>query len=165
MFNVSLFPSVSHSAAKALKKKEKEKWVRTGLRKNEHHRSICPERSSCPEAFCKKGALHNFAKFIKIHLWWSLFFKEIAGQRPATLLKKETATQLFSSFCRTFLVAASFQRISAKHLNICSVKFRKTFRKHLWWRHCMLHCALLILLNQNCCHLCLLQNFPEQLLC
>ena len=44
-------------------------------------------RSSCPEVFCKKGVVRNFAKFTGKHLCRSLFFK-VAGLRPATLLKK-----------------------------------------------------------------------------
>ena len=47
-------------------------------------------RGSRLEMFCKKGVLRNFAKFIRKHLFQSLFFNKIAGMRPATLLKKET---------------------------------------------------------------------------
>ena len=52
--------------------------------------------SSCPEVFCKKGVLRNFAKFTGTHLCQSLFFGKIAGLRPATLLNKETLAQVFS---------------------------------------------------------------------
>ena len=45
-------------------------------------------RSSCPEVFCKKSVLRNFAKFIGKHLCQSLFFNKVAGFRAATLLKK-----------------------------------------------------------------------------
>ena len=31
------------------------------------------DKSSCPEVFCKKGVLTNFAKFTEKHLWQSLF--------------------------------------------------------------------------------------------
>ena len=46
------------------------------------------DRSSCPEVFCKKGVLGNFAKFTGKHLCQSLFFNKVAGLRPAILLKK-----------------------------------------------------------------------------
>ena len=36
-------------------------------------------RSSCPEVFCKEGALRNFAKFTGKHLCQSLFFNTVAG--------------------------------------------------------------------------------------
>ena len=43
-------------------------------------------RSSCPEVFCKKGVLKNFAKFTGKYLFQSLF--PVSGLRPATLFKK-----------------------------------------------------------------------------
>ena len=43
---------------------------------------------NCPEVFCKKGVLRNFAKCTGKHLCQSLFFNKVAGLRPATLLKK-----------------------------------------------------------------------------
>ena len=45
-------------------------------------------RSSRPEVFCKKGVLRNFTKFTGKHLCQRLFFNNVAGLRPATLLKK-----------------------------------------------------------------------------
>ena len=39
----------------------------------------------------KKDVLRNFAKFTVKHLCQSLFFNELAGLRPATLLKKSLA--------------------------------------------------------------------------
>ena len=43
----------------------------------------------CSEAvFCKKGVLKYFAKFTGKHLCQSLFFNNVAGLRPVTLLKK-----------------------------------------------------------------------------
>ena len=51
----------------------------------------------------KKAILKNFSKFTGKHLCWSFFFNKVADLRPATLLKKETPTQLFSySFCEIF---------------------------------------------------------------
>ena len=46
------------------------------------------DRSSCPEVFCEKSVLKNFAKFTGKHLRQSLFFNKVTGLRPATLLKK-----------------------------------------------------------------------------
>ena len=45
-------------------------------------------RSSRPEVFCKKGVLRNFAKFTVKQLWQRLFFNNVSGLCPATLLKK-----------------------------------------------------------------------------
>ena len=63
------------------------------------------------------GVLKNFAKFTGKHLCHSIFLNKVTGLRLATLLKKETLTQMFScAFCeifknaffyRTPLVAAS----------------------------------------------------------
>ena len=52
-------------------------------------------RSSCPELFCKKGILRNFAKFTEKHGGQSLFFNKIAALRPATLLKKRLCHSCF----------------------------------------------------------------------
>ena len=38
--------------------------------------------------FCKKGFRKNFAKFTGKHLCQGLFFTEVAGLKPATLLNK-----------------------------------------------------------------------------
>ena len=45
-------------------------------------------RSSCPEVFCKKGLLRNFAKFTEKHLCQSLFYNKRAGMRSTTLIKR-----------------------------------------------------------------------------
>ena len=37
----------------------------------------------------------SFTKFTGKHLWLGLFLNKVAGLRPATLLKKETPTQVF----------------------------------------------------------------------
>ena len=48
----------------------------------------------------KKGVRRNFTKLTGKHLGQRPFFNKIAGLRPATLLKKETLTQVFScEFC------------------------------------------------------------------
>ena len=54
-------------------------------------------RSSHRKCSVKKSVLRNFAKFTGKHLCQSLFFNNVAGLRPATLLKKETLAQVFSS--------------------------------------------------------------------
>ena len=68
-------------------------------------------RSSCPEVFCKKGVLSNFAKFTGKNLCQSLFFNKVAGLRSATSLKKRLWHRYspvnFAKFYRTSQVAAS----------------------------------------------------------
>ena len=52
--------------------------------------------------FRKKG-VRSFAKFTGKHLCQSLFFNKVVGLRQATLSKKETLAQVFSSeFCEIF---------------------------------------------------------------
>ena len=65
-----------------------------------------------PEVFNEKGAL-SFTKLTGKHLCPSLFFSNILGLRPATLLKKKTLTQVFScqfyeTFENTFLRVTAF---------------------------------------------------------
>ena len=71
-------------------------------------------RSSRPKVFCKKGVLRNFTKFTGKHLCQSLFFNNVAGLRPATLLKKGLWRRCFP---------------------VNFVKFLRTpfFTEHLWW--------------------------------
>ena len=45
-------------------------------------------RSSLRRCSAKKGVLRNFTKFTRRHLCQSLIFNNVAGLRPATLLKK-----------------------------------------------------------------------------
>ena len=60
-----------------------------------------PCRSSGPDMFFKKGVLFlNFAKFTGKHLCQISVFNKVAVLRPATLMKKETLTQMLScEFC------------------------------------------------------------------
>ena len=44
----------------------------------------------------KKGSQKKIATILGKHLCQSLFFIEVTDLRPATLLKKETLTQVFS---------------------------------------------------------------------
>ena len=57
--------------------------------------TIVSYRNSRPEVFCEKSVLRNFAKFTGKHLCQSLFFNNVAGLRPATLLKKRSGTGAF----------------------------------------------------------------------
>ena len=55
-------------------------------------------RSSRPEVFCKKGVPRNFTKFTGTHLCHSLFFNKVPVLRPASLLKKNFAKFLRTTF-------------------------------------------------------------------
>ena len=48
-------------------------------------------RISCPEVFCKKGAL----KFLRKCLYWSLFLMTLQVLKPADLLKRDPNTGVF----------------------------------------------------------------------
>ena len=67
-------------------------------------------RSSRPEAFCKKGVLRHFGKY----LCQSLFLNKVVGLSPATLLKKRLWYRCFP---------------------VNFVKFLRTtfYIEHLWW--------------------------------
>ena len=54
-------------------------------------------KRSCPEVFCKTGAVRNFTKLALKRLWYGLFFNKVVGLRPATLLKRESHTDAFLS--------------------------------------------------------------------
>ena len=58
-------------------------------------------RSSHLRCFVRKGVLRNFAKFTGKHLCQSLFFKKVAGLKPATLLKKRLGHMNFAKVLRT----------------------------------------------------------------
>ena len=65
----------------------------------------------------KKGVLKNFAKIVGKHLCQSLFFKKVAGLRPATLLKNETVAQVFScEFCEISKNTSFLQNTSERLL-------------------------------------------------
>ena len=60
-----------------------------------------PARSSHRRCSVRKDVLRNFEKLTGKYLRQSLFFDKFAGQRPATLLKKEALAQAFSyEFCK-----------------------------------------------------------------
>ena len=58
-------------------------WIYTGCRSSHQRCSI------------KKTVLKNFAIFTRKHLCWSLFLNNVAGLRPATLLKKRFQQMCF----------------------------------------------------------------------
>ena len=67
---------------------------------------VLPEftyRRSRAKVFCKKNVLRNFAKFTGKHLCQSLFFKELTGLRPATVLKKKLWHRCFHVNLAKFL--------------------------------------------------------------
>ena len=61
------------------------------------------ENFSDPEVFYIKDVLRNFAKFTGKHPCQSLFFGEVAGLRPTTLLKKETKTPPVAATAELFM--------------------------------------------------------------
>ena len=62
----------------------------------------------------KKGVLKNFTKFTEKHLCQSLFFNQVEGLRPATLLKKRFLAQKFSC-------------------EFCEISKNKSSYRNLWW--------------------------------
>ena len=83
-------------------------------------------RSGRADVFCKKSVLRSSTKFTGKHLCQSLFFNNVAGLRPATLLKKRLWHRCFP---------------------VNFLKFLRTlfFTEHLWW-------LLLQLLSQLSTH-------------
>ena len=82
-------------------------------------------RSSRPKVFQKKGVLRNFLKLTGKHLCQSLFFNNVAGLRPAILLKKETLHRCFSAnfakFLRTHFLTEHLQWLLLRAPNFVSV--------------------------------------------
>ena len=76
--------------------------------------------------FYKKDVLGNFTKFTGKHLCQSLFFNKVAGLRPASLLKKETLTQMFSCEFREVSKDTFSQNTSRhsviKRMVICNIE-------------------------------------------
>ena len=73
---------------------------------------LCTYRSSCPEVFCKKDVLRNFAKFTGKHLCQSFFFDKVAGLRLAILLKKRPWRRCFPVNFAKFLKTLFLQNTS-----------------------------------------------------
>ena len=70
-------------------------------------------RSSHQRCSVRKDVFRNFAKFRGKHLHQILFFNKVAGPEPATLFKKETLAQVFSS-------------------EFCEISKNTFFTEHLW---------------------------------
>ena len=60
-------------------------------------------RGSRPKVFCKQGVLRNFGKFTGKNLCQCLFFNEVAGLRPAFLLKERPWHRCFPVNSAIFL--------------------------------------------------------------
>ena len=65
---------------------------------------------SCPEVFCEKGVLRNFAKLTGKNVCQSLVFNKLAGLRSATLLKKTLWHRCFPVNFVKFLRTTFFHR-------------------------------------------------------
>ena len=81
-------------------------------------------RRSRSEVPCKTGALKNFAKFTGKHLCQRLFFNEVAGLRPANLLKKRLGTGVFPfNFVKIFrtpiFIEHFYRLLKLLYANIC----------------------------------------------
>ena len=89
---------------------EKEDHVKKFLKYiNDHHQNI---RNSCPEVFCEKGVLRNFAKFTGKHQCQNLFFNKVASLRPPTLFKKRLWHRCFTVNFQKFLRTPYLQNTS-----------------------------------------------------
>ena len=68
-----------------------------------------PLRISHRRSYVKKGVPINFAKFTRKHLCQGLFFNEVGGLRPATLLKKRLWHRCFPANFAKFLRTPFFR--------------------------------------------------------
>ena len=95
-------------------------------------------RRSHPEVFRKKSVLKNFAKFSGKHLCQSLFFNEVAGLRPAILLKNRLWHRCFPVNFAKFLKTPFFMETSGGLLLvICRNEFRtlsNIYEGVVWWK-------------------------------
>ena len=66
--------------------------------------SVTAADTSCPEVFCKKGALKIFAKLTGKHLYRSHFFNKVEGFQPATLLEKTLVHLLQVSLVKSLIL-------------------------------------------------------------
>ena len=101
-------------------------------------------RSSHQRYSVKKGIVKNFTKFTGKHLCQSLFFNQVAGLRPATLLKKRLWHRCFLVNFVKFLEALFLQNTSDRLLlqevllyKPCINTFLVLVRYHenLFWLH------------------------------
>ena len=70
----------------------------------------------------KKGVLRNFTKFTGKHLCQSLFLNNVAGLRPATLLKKKLWHRCFHVDFVKFLRTPFLQNTSARPLLLLPIE-------------------------------------------
>ena len=70
---------------------------------------MCLFRSIFHRCSVKKGVLENFVKFTGKHLCHGLVFNKVAGQRPATLLKKRHWHRCFPVNLAKFSRASFFK--------------------------------------------------------
>ena len=109
-------------------------------------------RSSRLEVFFKKGVPTNFAKLTGKHMCQSLFFNDVAGFRPTTLLKKRLWQRYFpvsfAKFVRTHYrtspVATSrwFRGVFKTKSNIYDGNFCKKVDGKRFHQKCFLHRVL-----------------------
>ena len=91
-------------------------------------------RSSHQRCSVRKGVLKNFAKFTGKHLCKSLFFNEVAGLRPATLLKKRLWHRCFPVNFAKFLRTPFLQNTSGRPLLMCvCVGWKRRVMRVLLW--------------------------------
>ena len=110
--------TLGHFGPIAPNKNEYDKNVFRKLREDFKVRGIeysLPLENSCPEVFCSKGVLRNFAKFTGKRPCQGLFFNKNAGLRQlrpeaCNFIKKETLAQVFScEFCKIFKNTFSYR--------------------------------------------------------
>ena len=93
-----------------------------------------PCRSSHRRCSVRKGLFRNFAKFTGKHLCQSLFFKKIAGLRPAILFKKRLWHRCFpvnfAKFLRTPLLRNNSGRLLLTLSNIYNGFFNKNVNSY-----------------------------------
>ena len=108
------------------------------LKKNMQYmkKSFVSDRSSRPKVFCKKGVLRNFTKFTGKHLCQSLFFKKVAGLRPATLLKKRLWHSWFPVNFVKRPAALLKKRLWHRCFPVNFVKRPATLLKKRLWHRC-----------------------------
>ena len=70
------------------------KWLLSKMQSENWFTKLSSSKSR--EVFCINSFLKNFAKFTGKHLCWTFFFNEVAGLRPAALLKKTLQHRWFS---------------------------------------------------------------------
>ena len=94
--------------------------------------SKCLYRSSHQSGSVRKGVLRNFRKFTGKHLCQSLFFNNVAGMRPATLLKKRLWHRCFPMNFVTFLRTPFLQNTSGDR-SVSQLSFENFWLSCIFW--------------------------------